>query len=179
MPVIALGGIKHSGKSTVGRILSTERNIPFHDLDDLIRTTLPPKWTIRKWYREKGRQAFMDSEAESLRGYMDAAAPEDMRLLGLGGGSLENPDALKILKNEKACIIILDEEEDVLYHRIMRNGIPPFLDPDSPEESFHDLYTRRRRTLLEQGDHIINIHGLERQETAAAVDRVIRSLYGG
>lgn len=163
----------------MGRILSTERNIPFHDLDDLIRTTLPPKWTIRKWYTEKGRQAFMDSEAESLRRYMDAAAPEDLRLLGLGGGTLENPAALEILKTEKACIIILDEEEAVLFHRIMRNGLPPFLDPDSPEESFHGLYEHRRGTLLKQGDQIVNIHGLERQESAAAVDRVIRSLYGG
>ncbi len=159
--------------------MSTERNIPFSDLDDLIRTNLPPKWTIRKWYREKGRQAFMDSEAASLRRYMDAAAPEDLRLLGLGGGTLENPEALKILKKEGACIIILDEKEETLYRRIIKNGVPPFLDPESPEESFHELYEHRRKTLLEQGDHIINIHGLDRHESAAAADRVIRSIYGG
>jgi shikimate kinase len=178
MLVIVLGGIKHTGKSTVGRILSKEMELPFHDLDDLILKILPFKWSVRKWFREKGADAFKKKEAEALRTYFKEAAGEALSILSLGGGTLENAEALKLLKNSEAGIFILDEEEEILFERIIQKGIPPFLDGDNPRASFSKLYKTRRATLLEQGDHIINIHGLDQQEAAEKAVQVIRSVYG-
>ncbi len=179
MPVIVLGGIKHTGKSTAGKNLSVRLNFPFDDLDDLILMELPYKWTIRKWYREKGAQAFMDKETLALQKYLDGCDPDGTKILALGGGTLENARALELLKKHDASILILDEEEEVLYRRIIRNGIPPFLDTGDPRQAFGELYKKRRATLIEQGDHIINIHNLDQRQTADELVQVIRSIYGG
>lgn len=178
MPVIILGGIKHTGKSTVGHILSKRLELPFHDLDDLILKILPFKWSVRKWYREMGADAFMQKEAQALRTYLGEMNEDELSILSLGGGTLENPEAVKLLKDGGARIFILDEEEDILFERIIRKGIPPFLKGDDPKASFGELYKKRRTTLLEQGDHIINIHGLDQQESAEKTVQVIRSVYG-
>ncbi|MDC7234451.1 MAG: shikimate kinase [Spirochaetales bacterium] len=178
MPVIVLGGIKHTGKSTVGRILSKEMDMAFTDLDDLILKRLPFKWTIRKWYREKGADAFKKKEAEALGEYLANCNPDEFRILSLGGGTLENKAAVKLLKNPESTIFVLDEKEEILYQRIIRKGIPPFLDSRNPKESFSVLYNARRETLLNQGDHIINISGLDQQSAAARVREQIRSIYG-
>jgi len=178
MPVIVFGGIKHTGKSTVGRILSQRLDLPFHDLDDLILRILPFKCSIRRWYREKGADAFKEKEAEALKNYLREKPVKDMRILSLGGGTLENTAALNLLKEASTGIFILDEAEDILFERIIRKGLPPFLDSDNPRASFGELYKKRRKTLLEQGDHIINIHGLDQQEAAEEAARVIRSVYG-
>lgn len=177
--MIALGGIKHTGKSTVGKILCEELSVPFQDLDHLIMKILPPRWTIRKWFREKGAAGFMNKERDALKAYLQDGDDESIRILALGGGTLENPEALALLREYKVPILVLNEEADVLYRRIILNGIPPFLDKDHPEESFKALYKKRTKTLLSQGDHIINIHGLDQQQSAEQVIRIIRSQYGG
>ncbi|MDA3955203.1 shikimate kinase [Oceanispirochaeta sp.] len=178
MPVIALGGIKHTGKSTVGKIVSERLSLPFHDLDDLILKILPPRWTIRKWYKEMGEMEFKAKEKEALRHYLDENS-EKIRILALGGGTLENMGALKLLKDSDTEIFILNERTEILYQRIIVKGIPPFLDASDPEGSFEKLYTKRTKTLLNQGDHIIDIHGLNQQQAAEQVIRLIRSNYGG
>lgn len=162
----------------MGRMLSKEMELPFHDLDDLILKILPFKWSVRKWFREKGVDAFKKKEAEALRAYLKEADGESLSILSLGGGTLENSDALRLLKSSEAGIFILDEEEEILFERIIRKGIPPFLDGDNPRASFTELYNTRKATLLEQGDHIINIHGLDQQEAAEKAIQVIRSVYG-
>ncbi|QEN08431.1 hypothetical protein EXM22_10705 [Oceanispirochaeta crateris] len=178
MPVIALGGIKHTGKSTVGKIVSQRLALPFHDLDDLILKDLPPRWSIRKWYREKGEQEFRNKESVALAQYLKEEDQKGMRILALGGATLENPQALNLLKGSDTEIYILDEEVEILYHRIIKRGIPPFLDPLNPEESFRKMYTTRKQTLLNQGDYIINIHGMDQTNAAEHLIRLIRSKYG-
>lgn len=159
-------------------MLSKEMELPFHDLDDLILKILPFKWSVRKWFREKGADAFKKKEVEALKNYLQGVDGKTLSILSLGGGTLENPEALKLLKKSEAGIFILDEEEEILFERIIKKGIPPFLNGDNPRASFTDLYKARRTTLLEQGDHIINIHGLNQQEAAEKAVQVIRSVYG-
>jgi len=179
MPVIALGGIKHTGKSTVGRIVSELKSLDFKDLDDLILPLLPHSWSIRRWYREKGARAFMEVEQNALRDFLSTEDPARLKILALGGGTLENPGALKLLKDSKTRILVLNEEENVLYKRIILKGIPPFLDSENPESSFSELYKKRKQTLLREGDFIININGLDQYQAAEEVIRYIRSTYGG
>ncbi len=180
MPVIALGGIKHSGKSCIGTLAASRLNLDFEDLDRLILRALPSGWNLRSWYRQNGQTAFMEMEQKQLRLWLDSNNPADLKILGLGGGSLENPAVFPMLKEENAgCLVILDEEEEVLYKRIMKKGIPPFLNPEDPAGSFHNLYEKRRKTLLNRGDYIIKTTGLGPEEGAAKLEQIIRSRYGG
>ena len=121
----------------------------------------------------------MEKETEALKKYLDACPPDAVRILALGGGTLENSEALKLIKESGSPIFVLDEEEEVLYERIIRNGIPPFLETGSPRQAFAELYCKRRETLLQQGEHIINIHNLDQQQTADKLVQKIRSIYGG
>lgn len=120
----------------------------------------------------------MQKEAEALSLYLKDRSNDEMSILSLGGGTLENTEALRLLKSENCVLFVLDEEEDILFERIVRRGIPPFLDQENPEESFRELYVKRRQTLLAQGDQIINIHGLDQQGAAEKTIQVIRSVYG-
>lgn len=162
----------------MGRMLSRELELPFHDLDDLILKNLPFKWSVRKWFREKGALAFKQKEAEALRSYLREITKDKLSILSLGGGTLENTEALNLLKSADAEVFILDEKEEILFERIIKKGIPPFLDNENPRESFSELYKMRRTTLLEQGDHIINIHGLNQQEATDKAIQTIRRVYG-
>ena len=57
---IILLGIKHSGKSTQGKLLAKELNCPCLDVDDAIAKLF--KKTAREIYTEKGPMGFMYAE---------------------------------------------------------------------------------------------------------------------
>ena len=70
-------------------------------------------------------------------------------ILALGGGTVENRPAMAILK-KKAVLIYLEDLQENLLKRILRRGIPSFLDQDDPEGSFSVLF--KRRTALYRTD---------------------------
>ncbi len=171
---IALAGVKHTGKSTKGRLLAQSHKGIFTDLDDLIVEMLPRGYTIREWYREKGAESFMELESSALENYLNK--PEDgFRCLALGGGTLENPSARKQLKASSLCLCGLIDREEVLLERILRKGIPPFLDSSHPEESFHRLYEQRNRTIRECSDILVDMDGLTMDEAVKAIERGFRA----
>lgn len=75
---IALVGLKHVGKSTVGRALSRYAHCPFYDVDhEMIARARSEGWfapsgdpavpTIRQLYQFLGRESFLTWEAATLR----------------------------------------------------------------------------------------------------------------
>ncbi len=167
---IALAGVKHTGKSTKGRLLAGKHNGDFTDLDDLIIEKLPEGMPLREWYRENGQAAFMKLESQVLKEYLKEEF-SGFRCLALGGATLENPEARVLLTESPICICGLTDREEVLYERILRKGLPPFLDPEKPRESFHDLYEKRSRTILEYSNIIIDMDGMSVDESVKAIDR--------
>ena len=167
---IALAGVKHTGKSTKGRLLAQAHRGVFTDLDDLILEKLPRGYSIRKWYTEKGAECFMELERSALESYLNE--PEDkFRCLALGGGTLENPSALRLLKNSSLCLCGLIDREEVLLERILRKGIPPFLDAENPEESFHRLYEMRNKTIRDHSDILIDMEDLSIDKAVKAIEQ--------
>jgi len=175
---IALAGVKHCGKSTIGRLIAAQQGGVFRDLDDLILELLPAGFTVRSWYREKGQEAFRRMEEEALSAYLNCSGNEPFLCLSLGGGTMENPAARELLHAGGVPVIALDEDADVLYQRIRRGGLPPFLDTEDPEKTFRELYTRRSATLKEFCDLVVSIHGLPPREAAEKVISQIRRAYG-
>ncbi len=174
MQRIALAGVKHTGKTTKGRLLCDARGGSFRDLDDLITEKLPRGYTVRQWYREKGQKAFREMEVSALQDYL---AREDsiFSCLALGGATLENEEARSLL--EKASVILcgIEDDEDVLYERILRKGLPPFLETDNPRETFHEMYEIRSATIRRYCNIIISCRGLSLEEAVHKLDREIRN----
>ena len=84
---VVLAGIKHCGKSTLGRMLARRWNVPLVDTDleleaEFARRTGRAAGT-REIFRELGEEAFRKLEAEVIRSLADS--PE-FRVIALGGG---------------------------------------------------------------------------------------------
>lgn len=133
-------GIKHSGKSTLGRLVSRHLGLSWRDADNLVKELLPQEDTIRSFYRREGAQAFQALERTAMERFL--SQPHSQTIVSMGGGACDNLPLMTQL-NAKGLTVYLHLPEEVLFKRIMKDGIPPFLDAGRPRESFHDLYLRR------------------------------------
>lgn len=79
---IILVGYMTSGKSTIGKLLSEELNIPFYDLDHLIEINLNLK--INEIFEQKGELFFRKKEREILIDFLNST---ENYILALGGGT--------------------------------------------------------------------------------------------
>ena len=79
---IILVGYMTSGKSTIGKLISEELNIPFYDLDHLIETKLNLK--INEIFDQKGELFFRKKEREILIDFLNST---ENYILALGGGT--------------------------------------------------------------------------------------------
>ena len=132
---IFLCGIKHSGKTTLGRLLAQRLHIAWVDLDEYIEEAIEEN--IRSFYQREGHTAFQALEVRYLQQIL--AEQSDECIISLGGGAADN-EALMTLLKDSGTLIYLWVEESELLKRIIATGIPPFLDPANVEASFHELF---------------------------------------
>lgn len=162
-------GIKHCGKSTLGRLCSRDFGLSWKDADSLVSSLLPPGDTIRSFYRREGQPAFQKLEVQALDAFL--SNPHGQTIVSMGGGACDNPELMDLLGRHGLCVY-LKLQEKTLFGRIVKDGIPPFLDASRPRESFHELYVRRDRLydnqcplvveLVDNADVEDNLHSLER-----------------
>ncbi|KGE73174.1 shikimate kinase [Spirochaeta lutea] len=171
---ILLGGLKHSGKTSVGQQLSSMLKADWVDLDDVITKTylgrtgdtipdgvFPPRHMVSTL----GAEGFQALEAEVLHGFLaqkseqadDRMPDAGLQLLSLGGGTLSNPRIHSTITTYKPGILFIDGDEEVLYGRIRDGGLPAFLEGDDPRERWSRIYARRRRDARRLADMIIEV----------------------
>ena len=196
---IFLTGVKHCGKTTVGRLLAGEWGVPFFDLDDLVEAACADETGIvgscRDIYREYGKPAFLRYETEAALRLAETArharesgsvapVPGLEAIAALGGGTVENTEAMAVLK-DFGLFVLLDAEPGELFERIKRGGIPPFLRNGTGvpgggiEEERHiyarflELYSRRMKLYRRQADIIIDTRGKTPREITESTAREI------
>ncbi|GEM_PF-213348 len=192
---IFLTGLKHCGKTTLGKMLATRTGRRFYDLDDLLldEARRDGYTSVRELYRTAGREKFQEYEAlaakkacfslgssdvsvsinSDLPSGSDVQGAEQRAELGaaggtakntavgsvfsLGGGTIENEGALPVIKSS-GSLIYLHVAEEVLFERIRKNGLPPFLKGTQPaEELFHEIFLRRHPLYVEHADLILEV----------------------
>ena len=138
--MIILLGIKHSGKTSLGELLAEALILPFKDLDILMEELYSEdrKYNIRELYLRLGERGFRSLETKAI---LKTNITSD-GILSLGGGTIDNPEAMAYVKKAN-LLVFLDAEEKTLFKRIKKNGFPSFLEK-SPEILFHNLFQRRR-----------------------------------
>jgi shikimate kinase len=137
-------GLKHSGKSLLGKLTAKELGFSFEDLDALIMEKAEPEGypDIRGLYRRVGLPGFQRRETAALRFFFRKKTESDI-ILSLGGGTVENSAAMEIL-SPLGLLVYLSVDEEVLYSRIIGGGLPPFLEGEKePRQMFHELYLKR------------------------------------
>ncbi|MCF7933847.1 MAG: hypothetical protein K9L73_03565 [Spirochaetia bacterium] len=186
-PFFYILGIKHCGKSTIGRRAAELCGFRFYDLDALMlsfcRHSPFSGMSIREIYRSIGKKRFMLLELITFRQFLDRYESITRGrvmpvVLALGGGVCENTSLISLLQHT-GSLIYLRAPEYTLYTRIRKGGIPPFLDPQQPKESFHELYEYRDAcyraccdTIMPLGDLI----GIE--EASVLLQQTMDSIHG-
>lgn len=172
MQRIILAGIKHSGKSTIGWKLSSRLGLYFADLDDLILRDAKRFKSVRELYRELGSKGFQQQEFESLKKFLKANKQKSF-VLSLGGGTIENSPAIELLKENTVDTFFLDAESSVLYKRIIKGGIPPFLEGDDPYKNFELMFNKRSKMYRGWAEYLIDTRELLPEEVTARIENTI------
>ena len=163
---IIIIGMKHSGKTTLGKRLAAECRVLFYDLDDMIESLYAQdgeRKTCREIFTGLGKDGFAALEAEAAGILAQKLAKPASSVAALGGGAAENRAALERLFG-RGKFVYISEEASILYERIMQRGIPPFLDPNDPWGNFEELMKRRTGIYTHIADITIPMCGAEHEE---------------
>lgn len=148
---IIIVGYMGSGKTTVGKALSKEVDIPFYDLDWYIESRMHK--TVKQIFDERGEEGFRRIEHNMLH---EAAEFENV-ILSCGGGTpcfFDNMDYM----NQQGNTIYLKATPEVLHeHLKMGKTVRPLL-LDKTTEEVHEFieeqlkirepfYTKAKYTL--------------------------------
>ncbi|OHD14578.1 MAG: hypothetical protein A2Z96_02995 [Spirochaetes bacterium GWB1_48_6] len=172
MKNLVLAGMKHSGKSTLGKALAREKNLEFFDLDDLLVLEDPEKRSLsaRQIYRDLGKEVFQSWEAKAAQKISTRPGPW---VLALGGGSIQNPQVLETLKSQDLRVF-LQEDSKILFERIMAGGLPAFLSPGNPWGDFQQIYAQRT-ALMEDWCHLkLPLHGADIPEALRLLTALLK-----
>jgi shikimate kinase len=150
--ILFLVGIKHSGKTSIGKKVASLLNFDFVDSDDLIISSIDGTLTIREFYKTKGKEAFVKQEYTSLKDFLDNN--DKNVVVATGGGICDNQKALSLMK-DRGKILYLSLDKSSLFKRIIRKGVPPFLDDKDPKHSFDELYLDRDRRYRQISDFVV------------------------
>ncbi len=161
--LIYLTGIKHSGKSNVGSYcadhLHLSTPVQFVDLDELILSTIPYE-SIRELYISEGKDSFMKAERNALEQFLLNQDHSVLTIMATGGGVCDNHPLVERMK-ETGTVIYLSLNERTLLERIQRKGLPPFIDRNEPEESFHALFIQRDTLYRKFSDYMVALADFE------------------
>lgn len=156
---LILTGMKHTGKSTVGRLLAEAAGRPFLDADDLVGS-LSGK-SPRELYDEGGPALMMEWETKACRWVADRypggaddaiGGARKTCVLATGGGLADNREACAILASS-GILIFLDTDFEIAFQRVLasaeRDGrLPGFLKGGDPRSLFLELFNRRREIYV-------------------------------
>ena len=142
---ICIIGMPGSGKSTIGRILSSKLDYKFFDTDEKIEDMT--KLKINDIFIDKGEAYFRELETKVLKNLLDI----NKVVISTGGGI--------ILKNKnifnKSYNIYLHCNLEVLIERVSRNKDRPLLSKDI-EKNMKNLFNQRKDIYNEICDLRIN-----------------------
>jgi shikimate kinase len=162
--------MKHTGKSSVGRLWAARRGWEFADLDALLEAEAGGGRTSRQIYQEEGKAGFQRHEADAARAVADRLSQGSF-VLAWGGGTISNPAAVEALRGLGA-LVVLNDRVEVLYERIVRGGRPAFLSAEHPWEDFQALYRERGALFESLTPYSLDLAGASVDEACDRLNRL-------
>jgi len=138
---IFLVGLLGSGKTTLGKLLAAELDLPFVDLDWEIERR--ENKSVREIFAQQGEDHFRKIESELLREW---AGAQKYFVMASGGGAPCFFNGMDII-NESGLSIFLDVPVDVLNSRLVAATDRPLLDTNSQVERIEKLESLRAARL--------------------------------
>lgn len=158
---LVLVGFMGSGKSSVGRILSSLTGFALVDTDTLVAQEAGQ--SIPEIFRRHGEVHFRKLETEALQSLVGRIG----LIVATGGGAITIEENRKILP-EIGPVVWLDASPEQLFQRV-KHSKRPLLQTDDPRRTLEELY-RAREPLYRQVAAIrIDSGSLTHRQTAEAV----------
>jgi shikimate kinase len=176
---VILTGIKHSGKSTLGRLLARQLRVSFYDTDEII--TRDTGKTPRGIALSLGEAAFKDAELDACRTLAECC--RSVAVIATGGGICNNQKAFDAMK-ALGKIVFVDVSEDTAYARILASGVPVWIlneHPETPDDArriFHSVYEERTRRYRAAANLVFAPEDKSAEENAAKLAAAIGGLCG-
>lgn len=186
---IILLGIKHCGKSTLGRMLGEKFHCSFYDTDDVI--TEMTNRSPREIYQEDGHQAFMEAEAEACNYLVRNLSNlgESDYVIATGGGICNNQEALSALQN-LGFFFYLEVPKEVATQRIIdeirwedgvMQNLPAYVAKENPSnledvaEIFGRFYDTRTTQYKSLAQIICKLIGESPEENCELIQKALFS----
>lgn len=151
---IIIIGYMGAGKTTVGKALSKELNIPFYDLDWYIESRM--RKTVPQIFAERGEEGFRKIEYNMLH---EVAEFEDV-IISCGGGTPCFYDNMEYL-NGQGDTVYLKATPEVLYgHLKIGKTERPLLKNKTPEEmqQFIREQLDKREQYYLKAKHVLDVN---------------------
>ena len=163
---VALVGMMGSGKSAIGKVVSSIIDVPFKDADVVIEQAA--KLSIPEIFERHGEKFFRDKEDQIIKRLLR----EKCCILATGGGAFMNKKIRTSIK-EQGVSIWLNADLETLWKRVKHKRTRPLLKTNNPRETLANIHTDRFKTYS-LADIIIDSHDKSSLEEMAKL--VIKSL---
>lgn len=163
---LLLIGPMGAGKSTIGRLLSEQLELPFVDLDKEIeeRSGASIPWI----FDIEGEAGFRERESAIL----EAVLSESNMVLATGGGCVLSEDNRRLLCRAGAVIYLRTSVEQQLQ-RTAKDKNRPLLQTDNPQAVLEAMAELRNPLYESTAELIIDTNG---QSPKAVVQEILKSI---
>lgn len=178
---LILIGIKHCGKSSVGKILSERLSVPFYDTDSVI-CKMTGK-TPREIFAQNGEDAFKKAEQDACKKIVAELGEKKSAVIATGGGICNNKIALEELKSLGKFLFLFVNEETA-FSRIAKEisvqdgklcNLPAFIAKKNPQNMqdvrliFHEFYEERTKLYKKIADIHVSVGNSSVQQNAERI----------
>ena len=163
---IVLVGLMGAGKSSIGKRLAKELNVPFMDSDNVIAEAAA--CSISDIFEIYGETIFRDLEKRVLVRLLTEEPPS---VIATGGGAFLNESIRQIIK-EKAVSVWLKADLEVLYERVSRKRTRPLLERGDKREILSRLMVEREPFYSQADITIYSDDGAHESVVMNAVEKL-------
>ena len=151
-----------SGKSSVGRLLAREEDLPMFDTDEMVAAELG--MPIPDIFAQLGEERFREMESEVLQ-KLDGAK---VAIIVTGGGIVLRSENVRRLR-ELGTVVWLRTNLETLRERLSRRQNRPLLQTQNRAETIATLLKERTKFYEEAADFAVDTSGLSHAEVAQAI----------
>lgn len=170
---VVLIGMKHCGKSTVGKYLAGRWAEEFIDTDQQIEAdfeaSVGMRFSVREIFRNHGEAYFADLERRVVKDIarrMQTASAN--MVVAMGGPTVMRRDLQPLIRSMGMIVHLMCDPAESL-RRVLAGGLPPFLDENDPEGSYMELYRQRMPVYHDMADLTVTLDGLTSEQAGRAV----------
>ena len=167
---IFIVGPMGSGKSTVGKIISSELFLNFFDTDEEIETRTGA--SIDWIFDLEGEEGFRKRESKVL-GEM---VQQNSIVLSTGGGIILSETNRELLSS-RGTVFYLSTPIGVQLERTSKDKDRPLLKNGNPAEILKNLHIERESLYEEVSDYTVNTENKSSQEVSSEIIKLVKN-YG-